>query len=197
MKRARLGAGRGAALRRWSNPAALAHGGQYRGPGDTVPPNLGGGGDTTAPGNPGGRGTPGPGAPTTGGAGRGPTTGPGPGVPGAGGAGSARPTTGGRGFSRRGGGEAFEQWQFWWEHNKEPFLQLKERLGGGQVSTGSAGFLIGRVKQTEAQSSIRPSAQMVKNEIIPALRPLLQEPQADVVDSAVLAIARMLRVEDA
>ena len=134
---------------------AYGHGGQYRGPGDVVPPNLGGSGDTNPPGNPGGPGTPGPGAPpSTGRPNVG--TGGGPAVPGAvqGGAGRAR--TGNVG-TRRGGGEGFEQWEFWWEYNKEPYLNLRQRLN--QINqTGSAAVQLGRGNKAGAVSTNRATA---------------------------------------
>src|SRR5262249_48877123 len=112
-----------------SSGIATAHGGGYRGgnydgPSDTTPPNPGGG-DSTPPGNPGGPSTPGPGAPSTGRP-RGPSTGGPPGAPAGGGAGIRG---GSGGMTRRNGGEGYERWEFWWEHNKDPFLQLKARLG--------------------------------------------------------------------
>jgi HEAT repeat protein len=182
----------------FASGSAWSHGGNYKGPSDTVPPNLGGGGDTTPPGNPGGPGTPGPGAPTTGGAGKGPTTGGGPTGPTTGGAGGAgmRPTTGGLG-GKRGSSEGFERWEFWWEHNKDPFLDLKTRLGKGAVSSGAGGFLVGRTKLSEAVSANRPSPSDVKNILVPAFIEALSESHPDIVDSAALAIGRSIRAEDA
>lgn len=172
-----------------------AHGGNYKGPTDTVPPNLGGGGDTTPPGNPGGPGTPGPGAPTTGGQ-KGPATGGVPTGPTGGAGAGMRPSTGGMG-ARRGGGEGFERWEFWWEHNKDPFLDLKERMKGGTVSSGSAGFLTGRAKAVDAVSANRPSASEVKDNLVPAFIEALGETHPDIVDSAALAIGRSVREGDA
>jgi len=194
MLKACLRSGLVAACVLFAGALAWGHGGNYKGPSDTVPPNLGGGGDTTPPGNPGGPGTPGPGAPTTGG-GKGPTTGGVPSAPTAGGGAGMRPTTGGLGGGRR-GGEGFERWEFWWEHNKDPFLNLKARLGAGQVTSGTGGFLTGRAKQNEAVSSNRPTAADVKNLLVPAFVEALKETHPDIVDSAALAIGRTTRAED-
>jgi len=172
---------------------AYGHGGQYRGPGDTVPPNLGGSGDTSPPGNPGGPGTPGPGAPpSTGRPNVG--TGGGPAVPGAVG-GGARARTGNVG-QRRGGGEGFEQWEFWWEYNKEPYLNLRLRLAE-VLKTGSGAIGVGRGSREGAMSTNRATADDVKNEILPALVSVLSEADADIVDSAVLAIGRTLPRDNA
>src|SRR6185436_503966 len=65
MSKAWLAASLSAALCLYGGASAWAHGGNYKGPSDTVPPNLGGGGDTTPPGNPGGPGTPAGPGPTT------------------------------------------------------------------------------------------------------------------------------------
>ncbi|MEW6741635.1 MAG: HEAT repeat domain-containing protein [Planctomycetota bacterium] len=172
---------------------ASGHGGQYRGPGDTVPPNLGGGGDTTPPGNPGGPGTPGPGAgPQTGM--RGGSSGTGPAVPG-GGQGRGRGARTG-GFSKRGSGEGFEQWEFWWEYNKEPYLDLRNRLKDRGAQSGSVGHHLGTGTAAAATSN-RTTPEDFKNLMLPVLKEALKESDADVVDSAVLAIARSLPAEEA
>ncbi len=195
MSTAWLKTGLSAAIALLTCAPVWAHGGNYKGPTDTVPPNLGGGGDTTPPGNPGGPGTPGPGAPTTGGQ-KGPATGGVPTGPTGGAGAGMRPSTGGIG-SKRGGGEGFERWEFWWEHNKDPFLDLKARLAKGAVSSGTGGFLTGRTKLIEAVSANRPTASEIKDNLIPAFIEALGEKHPDIVDSAALAIGRTLRFEDA
>jgi hypothetical protein len=119
----------GLCLRRPRGPAPRvpvhAHGGQYRGPGDVVPPSPGGGG-----------GTGGPAGPTTGGP-AGPER-----------AGPSGPTTGGpagprrvalparpaqkRGAPPAGRGVDIEDdlttWNYWWEFNKDPFIRLKDAV---------------------------------------------------------------------
>ncbi len=110
-----------------------------------------------------------------------------------------RPSTGGLG-GRKSGSEGYERWEFWWEHNKDPFLDLKARLGKGLVTSGTGGFLTGRTKQNDAVSSNRPTPSDVKNKLIPAFIEALGEtdPESrDVVDSAALAIGRTLLFSDA
>jgi len=171
---------------------AFGHGGQYRGPGDTVPPNLGGPGDTTPPSTPGGPATPGPAGPSTAGP-SGPATPAGPGALGA----PKGATTGGMGKKRSGGGEGFERWEFWWETNKDPYLNLKERLGQTGNVTGDVGFLSGRGRKDNASSSRRPTPEIIKNEIVPSLKNALKVDHPDVLDSAVLSLARVIKSEDA
>ena len=106
----------------------LAHGGKYRGPGDVVPPGARGGPTTGGPAIPGPI-TPGPRAPgapipagptTPGSAPGGPSTG-GPSAPGSG----TGPRTGPRGIYI---GADLSKWQFWWEFNKDPFINLKDAI---------------------------------------------------------------------
>jgi Ca-activated chloride channel family protein len=84
---------------------------------------------------------------------------------GGGGAG-IRPTTGALGGKGR-GGEGFERWEFWWEHNQDPFLELNQR---------------------------RPS---LHKRLLPVFLEALKNPDADVADAAALAIGRSVRSEDA
>lgn len=105
-------------------------------------------------------------------------------------------TTGGTQRKRWGGGEGFERWEFWWEQNKDPFLNLKNRLSQSGNVSGSSGFLTGRGRKEEATNSKRPTPEIIKNEIVPSLREALNEDNADILDSAVLALARILHPED-
>ena len=174
------------------------HGGTYRGPGDTVPPGEGAGPGTGGPNN-GGPTTPGPGGPGTPGPGGGPTTpGTGPGAPGGGGGGPRGPVTGGGfGGKKNKPGEGFEQWQFWWENNKDRYLDLRARLGSGAVQSGGAAFLTGLGRKEAVNTSKRPSADEVNATLVPILRSVLGEDDADIVDSAVLAMGRMVSKESA
>ncbi|MFH0944143.1 MAG: HEAT repeat domain-containing protein [Planctomycetota bacterium] len=174
------------------------HGGVYRGPGDTVPPGNGDGPGTRGPGGPpitpGGPGN-GPGTP---GAGGGPIT---PGGPGGGLGGNPGPGRGGRAGTSRGGGkrtrgEGFEQWQFWWEYNKDRFLDLRSRLGSAAVVSGRGGFLNGPGRREVASTSDRPTSVQIEGTILPVLESVLTDPDPDLVDSAVLAMARMIRKDD-
>ncbi len=177
---------------------ATGHGGVYRGPGDTVPPSEGAGPGTGGP-STGGPTTPGPTGPSTPGGGRGPTTpGAGPVAPGGGGSGPRGPVTGsGMGGKKNKPAEGFEQWQFWWENNKDRYLDLRKRLGEGAVQSGSAGFLTGMGRKEEASLSRRPTSEEVNQQILPLLRGVLGEDDPDIVDSAVLAIGRTVRADSA
>jgi len=168
-----------------------AHGGQYKGPSDAGGASGGGGGSSGAPTNPGGAAAPGPGAPAASGppsatGGRGGRTGRGR---------RERATTG---TSQIEIVKGFEIWEFWWENNKDAFLNLKERLKEQGNVSGGAGFLTGRGRKAAAVSSRRPSVEMINTEVIPQLRTLLQNAEnRDILDSTVLALGRMTREERA
>ncbi len=169
---------------------AMAHGGRYRGPGDVVPPNPGRGGGSpgptgpTTPGGPGGPSTGGPGLPSSPGP-TGPTTGPGP-------------SPGGRpgGPVSGGGGAALSsdltRWQFWWEFNKDPFLNLKQAIHTEGVTTASPEFFMGAGEVTEGNDRLRPSDRDVLDKILPALKRALDgTSQRDTVSSCMVAMAKI------
>ncbi|MHC4262714.1 MAG: HEAT repeat domain-containing protein [Planctomycetota bacterium] len=161
-----------------------AHGGTYRGPGDTVPPGGGGGGGGGGPatGAPGGPATGGPGGPTTGG----------PAVPGGG------PTGGGGGTSSgpvTGGGPPpvdLEYWSFWWEFNKDPFLNLQAAIDSGETVSGSSDFFIGAGQADQAKDSLRPNEAMIRGVIVPALLESLDnESNPDIITGCLIALAKI------
>jgi HEAT repeat protein len=168
--------------------AAVPHGGQYRGPEDTVPPGgsprngRSGGNGPTTPG-PTGPSSPKPGSPT------GPSTGPGTGPGGGPGGG---PTTGPRGVDV---GPDLSLWQYWWEFNKDPFLQLKRRLHTTGPTTGDLDFVKGRGYVDDVIATQRPSETDIKSKVIPALRAALQDGASsrDLRSSCLIALAKIGR----
>ena len=156
----------------------FAHGGQYRGPGDTVPPGSGGGSG-------GGPGTPGPGGPGSPG-GSSPGT-PGPGAPqGPGGTGAVSP-----GITMSTDPDLTE-WTFWWEFNKDPYLDLKSHVYGGGAATGSDGFYLGRGERLQSKGSLRPSAAQIRGKVVPALLAALEkETNNDIVTGCLIALAKI------
>lgn len=160
-----------------------AHGGSYRGPGDTVPAGGGGGGGGTA----------GPSVPTPGGPGNGgPSTPFGPAGTGPGGA-----STGGFGgggtasTGERANGE-LTSWEFWWAFNKEPYLNLKAAVHSNSVSTGSDEAFLGNGTRARAKNTLRPSEESIRTRIVPALRRALEKERAnDIVTGALVALAKI------
>ena len=170
-----------------------AHGGQYKGPADAGSSGSAGQGGNNPPTNPGGAAAPGPGSPSR------------PGAT------STTPTSYGRGEGRGQSdrkksttGASFEVetnyeiWEFWWENNKDRFLDLKERLIKTSNVSGSLGVLTGRGRKSQAGTSRRPSPEMIRTEVIPALRKLASTAtDRDIIDSSVLALGRVARETDA
>jgi len=169
----------------------IPHGGQYRGPGDVVPPNPGGGPGGRTPG-PRGPSTPGPAGPNTPGPG-GPST-PGPNGPNAGGPaapGSAGPTTGPRGVPI---GIDLTKWQFWWEFNKDPFINLKDSIHASIITTGSDEFFMGGSRRNEGKDTMKPSESEVLNKVLPSLkRKMDTTDQRDIISSCLVAMAKIGR----
>jgi HEAT repeat protein len=159
-----------------------AHGGTYRGPGDTVPAGGGGGG--------GGGATPtGPGAsgPSTGGPAGPSTPSPGgPGVPTGGPAGRpAAPSTGGN------TGPDLTTWDFWWGFNKDQYLNLKAAIYSGLI-TGSDDFFLGQGTKNQARNQLKPSEEAIRGKIVPALKEALEKERSnDIVTGALIALAKI------
>jgi len=159
-----------------------AHGGTYRGPGDTVPAGGGGGG--------GGGATPtGPGAsgPSTGGPAGPSTPSPGgPGVPTGGPAGRpAAPSTGGN------TGPDLTTWDFWWGFNKDQYLNLKAAIYSG-IITGSDDFFLGQGTKNQARNQLKPSEEAIRGKIVPALKEALEKERSnDIVTGALIALAKI------
>jgi HEAT repeat protein len=165
-----------------------AHGGQYRGPGDVVPPSPGGGGRTGGPGGPSTGGPAGPSAPAPSGPATGGPAGPTTGGP-TGPAGGRGPTTGGRGAAIE---DDLSTWNYWWEFNKDPFIRLKDAVGQGGIQTGSDDFYLGSTRKAEAKDSMRPTDLQIANEILPALKKAIDSTeQRDINSSCMIAMAKI------
>jgi len=166
----------------------MVHGGVYRGPEDTVPPNPGGG--STGRGGGSGPTTPnGPNGPTP------PTPGT---TPSTGGAGIPTPTGGPRGGRGRpttsggvGLGPNLAQWQYWWEFNRDRFLRLKDALyAPGRPTTGTVGFAHGR-GSFETKVNLAPGTKD-RERIADTLIKLLDgDPTRDIVSSALIGLAKV------
>jgi len=169
---------------------AFGHGGQYRGPSGQVPPTGRTPNDPTPPPTPGG-GTTGGGGPTTGGGP--PTPGFTPGGP-AGPRGGVTPrgATGGRGGGgRRAAAEGYERWEFWWEYNKEPFLNLKQRIGrGNSVASGSSDFFLGGEAKESAVSTTKVTDKVISEVLIPGLTEACADKFFDVRAAAVIGLGK-------
>jgi HEAT repeat protein len=164
-----------------------AHGGSYRGPGDTVPP--GGTGGT------GGTGTT-PGVPTPTGSTTGTPTGPiqpaPPGVP----TGTTGRTPVGVTTITPGFGPDLTTWEFWWGFNKDQYLNLKAHVHGGGVVTDADAFFD---RRDRPRDTLRPSEETIRTKIVPALKQALETERGnDIVTGALVALAKIgdVRRED-
>ncbi len=163
-----------------------AHGGTYRGPGDTIPPGTGrppmGTPDSPVtptepispptPGRP-----PAPGQPVTP---PGVTPIPIPGVQPP----SVTPPSP--------PGDDLNRWVFWWEFNKEPFLNLKAKVHAPGTLTGDLILTPGLGAYTSQNRTFKPTIQQITAEVIPALRRVLQEEDnRDIQSSCLVALAKV------
>jgi len=172
-----------------ATPDLAAHGGSYRGPGDTVPPGSGSG----RPGTPGGPGAPGtPGHPTT------PRSGNPTGQP-------AQPGTGGgtpRGSGTSPGGgktgprgipmtDDLTQWSFWWEFNKHGYIGLREAVHDGGTITGDDMPFMGHTRRVQ-QNLLEPTSRQILDDILPSLKKAIDSTeQRDIVSSCMVAMAKI------
>lgn len=94
------------------------------------------------------------------------------------------PTTGGA------TGRDLESWRYWWAFNKDPYLQLRERVARPQAPvTPTAPELDGA---PGSGASMRPTRETLRNEVYPALKAVLEkESQQDLVMAALIAIAEI------
>ena len=172
----------------------FAHGGKYRGPGDIVPPNARGGPTTGGPSAPGPvtpgavpPGAPSPGGPTTPGSSPGgPNTG-GPRAPGIG----SGPRSGPRGIQLS---ADLSKWQFWWEFNKDPFINLKDAIHAPTIETGSDEFFLGPSRRVNSKDTSKPSESDIQETILPALKRALEmSDNRDINSACMIALAKIGR----
>ena len=163
---------------------SLGHGGQYRGPGDTVPANPGSPG-TPGPSAPGGPSTPGPSGPG------GPSTPAPTGPVTPGGAGPATPGGGGGPMTPNSMGPDLSSWTFWWGFNREKYLQLKAKIAkSSDVFTGEAEGLLGG--GNGGRDSMRPTAEQIAKDVLPYLKESLEkETNRDIVTGCLIALAKI------
>jgi len=168
------------------NTPAIAHGGTYIPPGDVVPP----GGTGAQP--------PTPATPPTGAQPAGPTT---PHQPNP--ASSSPPTVAtpptpagqpqpGQSTSSSLPPPDLGAWVFWWELNKDHFLDLKTKVISGSVATDAGGAISGLGNGASIKLTLAPSRQQIEEVIVPALLQVLaEEDNRDLVSSAMIALARI------
>jgi HEAT repeat protein len=168
-----------------SAPDLSAHGGTYKGPGDTVPPG-GAPAAPAAPSSPSSPSTPStpssPSTPAT------PATPASPGTPGTPSAPGKGPTTGPSGPPPT----DTTTWVFWWEFNKDRFLNLKAKVHDSGTQTDGTGVLVGLGGGAKVANTQAPTKPQIQNIIVPALQALVEtEDDRDIATAVMIALAKI------
>jgi len=175
-----------AAVAFFGNSSVFAHGGTYKGPGDTVPPG-GAGAAPAAPSTPSTPSTPSspstPSTPATPNTPNAPATPPTPGQTPA----NAPATQGGAAV-----GPDLSRWVYWWEFNKDRFLNLKAKVHGSATVTDTAGALAGLGAGAQAANTLAPTRSQIQNIIVPALFEIVgTEDDSDIATGVMIALAKI------
>jgi HEAT repeat protein len=167
-----------------------AHGGTYKPPGDVVPP--GGTGGTPTPPDPPQPGTP----PST------PPDSPDPSTP----APPGKPVTppnqpkplGNKPVSSSGPPPPdLSRWVYWWEFNKDRYLDLKTAVHDAAAATDAGSAAAGLSGGTGLIVTRAPDERQVQQVVMPALLAVLEDgDDRDMVSSAMVALARMRRAHE-
>lgn len=112
-------------------------------------------------------------------------------TPPSGGGPGAGPTTAGGGRKRR-ASASIDGWEVWWEYNKDPYLRWGVR---GNTRSGGAAFLTGHGRREAADGFAAPTADETRGDIVPALVRALSTRDAEILDSATIALGRVAAPE--
>lgn len=155
-----------------------AHGGQYRGPGEVVPPSAGSSSNSGSS-----RSSKGSGSIGAASSGSADTRGP-----------SGPAPTGASSGPARGSlvGDDLTRWAFWWEINKDRFINLQQALFTASTAPDPDPLDPSLKRKTLTPVELRPSRDTVIREVLPALRQALQSTEnRDVVTACLIAIAKI------
>jgi HEAT repeat protein len=71
-------------------------------------------------------------------------------------------------------------------------LNLKSKIHSGETVTGSDDFFLGHGQKDQAKDSLRPSQEVIRNTVVPALKNALENERAnDILDSSLIALAKI------
>lgn len=193
-RRRALGAALGAVLLLTAAAPAFAHGGTYRGPGGAIQPGARPPGDPTPPPPPPPTGEPPVTPDPTGGPGRGPST---PGDPGPLPPTPGTPVTPDLGGAGRGAATppGYEDWTFWYHHNKEGIENLKRELYT-RVDSRNPMWVMGSEHVGNATGTTQATRVRVESDLIPALLWAMDPKNAghqDTESAAYIALAKVTR----
>jgi HEAT repeat protein len=83
-------------------------------------------------------------------------------------------------------------WSFWWEFNKDPYLNLKAKVHEESNQTGSDGFFLGHGGREQSKDTLRPSPEQIRQSVVPALLAALErETNNDIVTGCLIALAKI------
>ncbi|MEE2887129.1 MAG: HEAT repeat domain-containing protein [Planctomycetota bacterium] len=86
------------------------------------------------------------------------------------------------------------KWQYWWEFNKDPFINLKEAIHAPEVVTGSDEYFLGALGRRVSIDKIKPSESDIQDVILPALRrAMVITENRDILSSCIVAMAKIGR----
>ncbi|MFT7484181.1 MAG: HEAT repeat protein [Candidatus Paceibacteria bacterium] len=81
-------------------------------------------------------------------------------------------------------------WTWWWNYNRDPYLDIKRHVLGGGTVTGSDDFFLGHGQAAEA-SSLSPGDEDIRKIIGPALQRAVESGSWKVQSDAMMAIAKL------
>jgi HEAT repeat protein len=86
------------------------------------------------------------------------------------------------------------RWKFWWEFNKDRFIGLKEAVHGNGTFSGSDDFYMGLGQTLNAVTTLAPTVEQIKRQILPALKQTLDGTKnRDIVGAVMVAMAKIGR----
>ena len=84
-------------------------------------------------------------------------------------------------------------WAWWWEFQREPFLEIKGHIYEEGTRTGDDGFYLGAGARRTSLASRRPVRSEVWGEVVPALVEALEQGSNDQITGSLIALARIGR----
>lgn len=168
-------------------PLLLAHGGQYRGPGEVIPPSN----RTSQSSTPGNTQTAGsPSAPTPGAtAGSGPKVGAtGPGATASAGVNSGGPIARGAPLD-----DDLTRWEFWWEFGKDPYLSLRTMVHAVRTEAAADDTLLNPRLAHRARDRQQPTSDDLDGLAVFLVGVLKSAKDRDTVSASLIALAKIGR----
>jgi HEAT repeat protein len=161
---------------------SMAHGGTFRGPGDTAAPGSSGGSGGSTTSSPPSSGSTAP-------------SGPGASGPSGGQAPKPKNNSTGPGTSLSGGPDP-TQWNQWWGYNKDIYINLRGHLFAGTGLPSPEDYFLSHGARARKGIGVRPLDQTIRQTIVPALLEILEtEKHNDIVTGALIALAKIGDIE--